>query len=76
MKQKGRWLYHCDHCGKSSTDGAHIKRHEDHCTKNPGRTCPMCAVSGSLQQPMVALIEALAEWSPAQVARLVELSDG
>lgn len=34
--------YYCEHCGKGSGSGGHMKKHEAACTKNPARGCRMC----------------------------------
>ena len=46
MRKKKVWRYYCEFCKKAGCSGGHLKRHEEHCTMNPNRTCGMCEMMG------------------------------
>ena len=52
-----RWRYYCDFCNKSA--GSSLAKHEKHCGGNPNRECRMCVLVREVQQPIVALMDAL-----------------
>lgn len=45
--KKQVWQYKCDFCGKKNYSASHMKRHEEHCTKNINRKCRMCEMAGT-----------------------------
>lgn len=71
MKRVKRWMFYCEHCGKSSGSGGHMSRHEKRCTANPNRRCGMCGKVG-----VAGLVEALGAGDEAGVDRLREVADG
>ena len=42
MIVKNKKVYYCDYCSKHGMRGPDIKKHEEHCTLNPKRTCRLC----------------------------------
>ncbi len=42
MKVKIVKQYICEFCNKKGLSAGHMKRHQNHCTLNPHRTCRMC----------------------------------
>lgn len=42
MRRVKRWRYYCDHCRKSTGTAVSMRKHEVHCTANPGRSCRAC----------------------------------
>jgi hypothetical protein len=57
MKKKQVWRYWCDFCGKAGLSSGHMKNHELHCTKNPNRSCRMCAIMEFDSKPLSELVE-------------------
>lgn len=43
--------YYCEFCKKSGGSSGHIRRHEEHCTRNPNRKCRMCLLDDNFPQP-------------------------
>lgn len=44
MKTKLVKRYWCDFCNKAGLQADGMRRHEQHCTMNPARTCRVCAL--------------------------------
>src|SRR5262245_15871979 len=68
--------YACDFCKKSGCSRFHMLRHERGCTKNPSRTCKMCAMVEHEQRPISELIAAIIQPPgelAADISRLREL---
>lgn len=63
MRKKQVWRYYCDHCGKGSLSGGHMRNHERHCTANPNRECRMHKHFDEPQRPVAELMAALDELS-------------
>lgn len=75
MKVRRVNRYYCDFCKKANCSGASISTHEQHCTKNPKRTCRMCKVLLEQEQPSTdALLATLPD--PEQFKRLIDGTGG
>jgi hypothetical protein len=59
MKIKKVNRYWCDFCGKAGLSASHMKRHEDHCTKNPNRQCGICKLLDQEPMPIPDLLAIL-----------------
>lgn len=44
MKTKLVKRYWCDHCNKAGLQAGGMRRHEQHCTMNPARSCRVCSL--------------------------------
>jgi hypothetical protein len=51
--------YSCDFCGKAGLSASHMKHHEEHCTKNPGRKCGICKMLDQEPTPIADLLAIL-----------------
>lgn len=51
--------YYCDFCPKAGCSSGAMRKHETHCTVNPGRVCRFCAYVKAKQQPITALMALL-----------------
>ena len=60
MRQKRVWRYYCDHCKKGGCGKAAMVRHEEHCIKNPTRSCRMCNHGDGGTHTLPDLLAALA----------------
>ena len=61
MKVKNKKVYYCDFCKKHSLIFNSIKKHEEHCTLNPNRTCGLCDRKGNYKKEIKIINKAYKE---------------